>query len=137
MTPYQPRFRNSVPVRYGEVDQQGVVFNAHYLAYCDDTLERWIRGAGDLRAIGWDMMLKRATVEWQGSAAARETIDVDVAVTRYGRTSFDLCFRGTVDGRPVFTAEIVYVSVRLGDNTAYETPARVVAFLGAPVDPPT
>jgi acyl-CoA thioesterase FadM len=28
-------------VRYGEVDMQRVVFNAHYLAYCDDAVERW------------------------------------------------------------------------------------------------
>jgi len=34
-TPY----RHSIRVRYGEVDRQGVVFNAHYMAYMDDALE--------------------------------------------------------------------------------------------------
>ena len=33
----------SSPVRYGECDQQGVVFNAHYMAYCDDASDRWLR----------------------------------------------------------------------------------------------
>ena len=33
----------SSPVRYGECDQQGVVFNAHYLAYVDDALDQWLR----------------------------------------------------------------------------------------------
>jgi acyl-CoA thioester hydrolase len=133
---FDARFRNSIPIRYGEVDQQGVVFNAHYLAYCDDTLERWIDAAGDLRALGWDMMLKRATIDWQGSASARETLDVDAAVTRWGRTSFELGYMGTVGGRDVFTAAIVYVSVRLGLNEAYETPPQVVAHLGPAVEPP-
>ncbi len=29
-------FRCQVRVRFGECDMQGVVFNAHYLAYIDD-----------------------------------------------------------------------------------------------------
>ena len=32
-----------VRVRYGEVDMQRVVFNAHYLAYCDDAADLWFR----------------------------------------------------------------------------------------------
>ena len=28
----------SSPVRYGECDQQGVVFNAHYLAWADEAM---------------------------------------------------------------------------------------------------
>ena len=34
--------RAQVRVRYGEVDMQRVVFNAHYLAYIDDTMESWL-----------------------------------------------------------------------------------------------
>ena len=40
-------FRHSIRVRYGECDMQGVVFNAHYLAYVDDALEHrrlWLHG---------------------------------------------------------------------------------------------
>ena len=32
-----------VRIRYGEVDPQGVVFNAHYLAYIDDVFDNWLR----------------------------------------------------------------------------------------------
>ena len=31
------RWVHRIRVRYGEVDMQRVVFNAHYLAYCDGT----------------------------------------------------------------------------------------------------
>jgi len=134
---FQSRFRNSIPVRFGEVDQQGVVFNAHYLAYCDDTLERWVRTFGDVRALGWDMMLVKATIEWQGSAGHLDTIDVDVAVTRYGRTSFTLGYRGTVAGAPLFTSEIVYVNVSPGSDEPCEMPAVIRQGLGRAVDPPT
>ena len=44
----QGAYRHSIDVRWGEVDMQGVVFNAHYLAYIDDTLERWLRGVRPL-----------------------------------------------------------------------------------------
>ena len=32
-----------IRVRYGEVDQQGVVYNAHYLAYVDDVFDTLLR----------------------------------------------------------------------------------------------
>ena len=42
-TPY----RHTIRVRYGEVDKQGVVFNAHYMAYMDDAMETWLHEDGD------------------------------------------------------------------------------------------
>ena len=63
--PPVPAFTHRLAVRYGEVDQQGVVFNAHYLAYCDDAMETWLRAIGlDVSQHGWDFMLKKATIEW-------------------------------------------------------------------------
>ena len=35
------RYVHHIRVRYGEVDMQRVVFNSHYLAYCDDAVESW------------------------------------------------------------------------------------------------
>jgi len=137
MDGFRSRFRNVIPVRYGEVDQQGVVFNAHYMAYCDDTLERWVRTLGDVRELGWDMMLVKSTIEWQGSAGHLDTIDVEVAVARYGRTSFTLGFRGTVAGAPLFTAEIVYVNVRPGTSEPCEMPAVIRERLGEAVGAPS
>ena len=40
------RFRQSFQIRYGEVDQQGVVYNAHYMVYMDETMEAWIASFG-------------------------------------------------------------------------------------------
>ena len=129
------RYRHTLRVRYGEVDQQGVVFNAHYMAYMDDALERWLATLGDLRsAHGWDMMLKKAALEWQGSARSGDLLDIDLAIVRWGRTSWSVGYVGTCRGEPVFTAEVLYVSVKLGINESMETPPAIRAALGNAVD---
>ena len=128
-------YRHTIAVRYGEVDVQGVVFNAHYLAYIDHTMESWLRSIrprGD--ELGWDMMLKRCTIEWQGSLGPGDLLDIDVAVSRWGRTSWDLGYLGTCEGRPVFRALVVYVSVRLGTGEPMETPVEIREFMGEPID---
>ena len=67
-----------VYVRYGEVDMQRVVFNAHYLAYCDDAIESWLNVLGvKVSDHGWDYMVKRATIEWQGTATVHEVLDIE------------------------------------------------------------
>lgn len=110
---------------------QQVVFNAHYLAWCDDAMETWIRGSGiDVLALGWDFMLKRAVLEWQGSASVGETVDIDVGMARWGTTSFDIGFSGTVDGRPVFTARVTYVGVQAGTTRTMRPPDEVRKILG-------
>jgi acyl-CoA thioester hydrolase len=131
----QGRYRHTLRVRYGEVDQQGVVFNAHYLAYMDDALENWIAGMGDLRRVhGWDMMLKKITVEWQGSVGSGDPLDLDLGIVRWGRTSWTVGYLGTCRGEPVFTGEVVYVSVTLEDQRPMETPEAIRAQLGEAID---
>lgn len=52
-----------IKIRYGEVDRQGVVFNAHYLAYLDDVVDSWLREfEGDFESLGWDLMLKNVNL---------------------------------------------------------------------------
>ncbi|CAN5702495.1 thioesterase family protein [soil metagenome] len=128
--------RHEVRVRYGEVDQQGVVFNAHYLAYCDDAVDSWLRSLdGAFEGLGWDLMLKKATLEWQGSAGTGDVLELRLAVSRWGRTSFDVAFAGrvgvgTVGERAVFTATITYVGVRPGTTEPIPPPAEVRRLLG-------
>ena len=120
------RARHTVRVRYGEVDQQGVVFNAHYLAYCDDATDQWFREHGLLSdGSDWDIMLKRAVIEWQGPATNGDDLDIDFGVDRLGTTSFDIGFVGNVASRPVFTATITYVGVDATTHTPTPPPPEV------------
>ena len=125
-TPYVHR----IQVRYGEVDMQRVVFNAHYLAYCPDAVENWLRARGvQVAEYGWDFMLKKAAVEWQGAATVHEIIDIGVGVKRWGSTSFDVGFTGRVGQRPVFRCVITYVGVRFGTKDKAPPPPDVRARL--------
>ena len=123
-------FVHRITVRYGEVDMQRVVFNAHYLAYCDDACENWVRHVG-IRAFenGWDFMLKKATIEWSGTATVGDVISIAPAVTRWGNTSFDVTYDGRVGDRPVFSCTITYVGVKMGTLETMPPPAEVRAAL--------
>jgi len=126
-----PGYRHSVFVRYSEADQQGVVFNSHYLAYCDDAFDRWLRSLGwGFGEHEWDVMLRRAEIDWHGPARYADTLDIDLCVTRWGTTSFDVRYGGTVKGTPVFTCTITYVGVQLGTMEKAPLPAAVRAALG-------
>ena len=105
------------------------VFNAHYLTYVDDALDGWLRsGLGDYEASGFDMVLKRADITWHGAATFGDVLAVDVSARRWGNSSFDVAFEGSVEERPVFTAVVTYVSVAPGttDPTPVPEPVRAV-----------
>jgi acyl-CoA thioester hydrolase len=127
------RYVHRIRVRYGEVDMQGVVFNAHYLAYCDDAVENWLQARGvQVAHYDWDFMLKKATVEWQGAATVHEVLDIEVGVQRWGSTSFDVAFTGRVGQRPVFRCVITYVGVGFGTKDKAPPPPEVRARLSDP-----
>ena len=112
-----------VRVRYGEVDMQRVVFNAHYLAYCDDAADLWFRSIGALLEGGtWDVMVKRATITWDGGAKVHDDLAIAVGISRWGNTSFDVRFTGTVGGDSIFTADLTYVAVRTGTTDTVPVP---------------
>lgn len=128
---------HNLRIRYSECDQQGVAFNAHYMAYMDDACEVWIRGlcpSGEYRDLGWEWMIVRSTLEWQSSARNGDHLEVEVGVLRFGRTSFDLGFRGRIGEREVFRARNVCVSVAPISFEKIETPAAVRRLLEPLVD---
>jgi acyl-CoA thioester hydrolase len=101
---------------------QRVVFNANYLAYVDDAVDNWMRSAlssqleqaGDptnLHNVGFDFMVKKATVTWTSAVRFAETVDLDCSISRWGTTSFDVQVFGNVEGERRFDAVVTYVSV--------------------------
>lgn len=124
--------RERIKVRYQEVDLQNVVFNAHYLGWCDIASAAWMS-----KAIGWtgvgddiDWMLVKAQIEWQGSATYGDTVDVDCGIARWGTSSFDIAYAGSVADGSVFTALISYVCVVPGTKDATAVPDRMRDALG-------
>lgn len=98
----------SAPVRYAEADQQGVVFNAHYLLYCDEASAEFCKQRGILD-FGEMLRVKKSTLTWTAPAVWGEVVDVYVTCPRVGRTSFTMCFDVKVADRECCTVETVYV----------------------------
>ena len=122
-----------VRIRYGEVDMQRVVFNAHYLAYCDDAADLWFRALGSaLEDDWWDVMVKRADVTWDGAARVHDDLAIALEVSRWGTSSFDVTFTGTVDDAPVFTAVLTYVAVKTGTTETVRVPDEFRERAGGP-----
>ena len=121
-------YRQQIRVRYGECDIQGIVFNANYLVYVDDVIEQWLEST--LPADSLDYMVKKVQVEWDAPARRSDLIDLTAAVSRWGRTSFDITVRGQVTGRSIFTAVLTAISVTPGTHTPTPVPDDVRARLG-------
>jgi acyl-CoA thioester hydrolase len=105
-------------VRYAEADQQGVVFNAHYLLYCDEACEAFFRGRGIL-GFGEMLRVKKSTLTWTAPAVWGDIVDIYVTCPRIGRTSLTLCFDISVGDRDCCTVETVYVHA---DDTGVPQP---------------
>lgn len=98
----------SAPVRYAEVDQQGVVFNAHYLLYCDEAMGAYCaeRGILDFATL---VRLVTSTLTWNGPAHWGDAIEVDVRCARLGRTSVTIAFDLRAGGKDCCAVETTYV----------------------------
>lgn len=134
-------FVHEIRVRYGEVDLQRVVFNAHWLAYVDDAFTRFLAHVGfGVDAIdrhGFDAMVVHAELDWRGAATFDDRVGLEVGIARLGASSFDLCCVCRVRGRIVVVAQMTYVAVAPGENRAVAIPAAVrVAFAQHPLVAP-
>lgn len=86
-------------VRYAEADMQGIVFNAHYLAFADIGVSEYFRmlvaasgheyTSGKFKELfGGDNWVRHAEVDYRSSAKADDLLDICLRITRFGRTSF-------------------------------------------------
>ena len=115
-------FANRYPVRYGECDRQGVVFNAWYQAYLDDAVDVWLRRLDPrFEDRGWELMLKKTEIVWHAAAGIGEVFTVTAEVSRWGTTSFDVAFEGRVQERHCVDGSFTYVVV----DTAAHRPVPV------------
>jgi acyl-CoA thioester hydrolase len=89
-------------VRYGECDPQGVVFNAHFLAYFDIGITELFRTAfGSYQAMidrGVEFVVAEAAVRYHRPAHFDEELTLEIAVTRLGTTSMTTSYRVLRDG---------------------------------------
>jgi acyl-CoA thioester hydrolase len=113
----------TAPVRYAECDQQGIVFNSHYLLWCDEAVTAWFEAGGasyaQLTARGLDTRVVASTLDWSSSARYGDVVEVRTRTDRVGRTSFVVAFDVLVGERLCCRVTTTYVLV---DEAGAPTP---------------
>jgi 4-hydroxybenzoyl-CoA thioesterase len=98
-------FRSRHLVRFSHCDPAGIVFYPRFFDLFSSTLEDWFQTGIDC-PFGGEFMVDRnlrvpglsMTVEFVRACRMGEFLDVDLWVTRMGRSSFDLALAGSVAG---------------------------------------
>lgn len=109
-------FRYYLRVRYAECDAQKIVFNSRYSDYVDLATTEFIRAIGfgeELAEGALDYQLVKQTIEWKASARFDQALELRVATSKIGTTSFVLSteFRVAGAAEAIASAETVYVCV--------------------------
>lgn len=115
-SPEEPRFPLVHPlrVRWAEADMQGVVFNAHYLAWFDIGITEYLRaladGDGDWLARTFDRLyVVKSTLDYKAPARFDDCLEICARCLRLGRTSLEVGFAVRRDGRTLVGGSNVYV----------------------------
>jgi acyl-CoA thioester hydrolase len=98
----------SAPVRYAEVDQQGIVFNAHYLLYCDEAMAAYCADRG-LLDVAEQVHLVASSLVWRAPARWGDVVDVDAQCVKIGTSSFVIHFDISVSGAVICEVDTTYV----------------------------
>jgi acyl-CoA thioester hydrolase len=118
----------SSPVRFVECDQQGIVFNAHYLVWADEAVNTWWDRCGvswaDLAARGLEYVVVASALEWQSSARWGDTVEVDAELEKIGRTSVTVRFVIRVAERECCVVRTTYVCTSDGTPAPWPDDVR-------------
>ncbi len=149
-TPTDQPFSFPIVPRYAEIDQQGVVFNGHYLTWFDEACTAFLDGLSssydELLAEGLDFKVVHTEIDYLVSVRWRDTVRVLVACERTGTTSFTLAFTvlRTESGeaeQPAVRGRTTYVVVATSDWAKRPVPEhfrtaleRTATSLCAPAD---
>ncbi|WP_326543293.1 YbgC/FadM family acyl-CoA thioesterase [Pseudorhodoferax sp.] len=128
------RFFHRLRVRWVEVDMQKIVFNGHYLMYFDTAVTGYWRALAlpyeeSFAALGGELYVKKATVEYHASARNDDQLDVALKCEHIGRSSMRFAgaiFRGN---QLLITGELVYVFADPVEQTSRPVPDALRALL--------
>jgi acyl-CoA thioester hydrolase len=129
-------FVHQLRVRYSECDQQGIVFNGHYLFYYDVALnELWRERVGayqEMVSRGVDVVVAEATIRYRSVARFDDLVDVSMPVKHLGNTSLVIQPEFRVGDQLVADGEIRHVFVDSATLVKKAMPADIrTALSGA------
>lgn len=130
------RFLDRLRVRWAEVDMQKIVFNGHYLMYFDTAVAGYWRALAlpyhdTMEQLQGDLYVRKATLEYVGSARYDDQLEVGIRCARLGKSSL-------VFGAAVFRGEqrlvhgdLVYVFADPATQTSRPVPEPLRDVLAA------
>lgn len=135
-------YRFPIVPRYAEIDQQGVVFNGHYLTWFDEAATGLFDHLGvsftELARAGIDMQVVHCDIDFMSAVRWRDRVSVEVACEHLGTTSFTLRFSVVTDetsrDRPAVRGRTVYVVVSDQDWTKRPIPEEMRGPLHSVLD---
>ena len=108
-------FRHTLRVRWGECDEQGVVYFVNYAEYVDLALtELWrerVRPYPEMVASGTDLMVVAMDTTFRRPARFDDEVDVVLEVARLGETSLTSAWRVERDGEVLCSGTITHVCI--------------------------
>jgi len=121
------RFFERLRVRWAEIDAQKIVFNGHYLMYFDTAVAGYWRAlalpyAQTMERLDGDLFVRKATLEYTGSARYDDVLDVGMRCARIGNSS--ILFSAAVfrQDQLLVSGELVYVFADPRTQTAKPVP---------------
>jgi YbgC/YbaW family acyl-CoA thioester hydrolase len=128
------RFTERLRVRWAEVDLQGIVFNGHYLMYLDTAIAGYWRAMAmpyqqTMAALEGDLYVRKATLEYVGSARFDECIDIGLRCQRIGNSSISFAAAVFRADTLLVHGELVYVFADPQSQTARPVPRALRDWL--------
>jgi YbgC/YbaW family acyl-CoA thioester hydrolase len=128
------RFFHRLRVRWAEVDMQKIVFNAHYLMYFDTAVADYWRALAlpyeeAMHKLGGDLYVKKATVEYFGSARYDDSLDIGLRCSKIGNSS--MLFHGAIfaGDKLLVTGELLYVYADPATQSSQRVPDALRGLL--------
>ncbi len=121
------RFFHRLRVRWAEVDMQKIVFNGHYLMYLDTAVADYWRALSlpyeeTMHALGGDLYVKKATLEYNASARYDDTLDIGMRCAKIGNSSMQM-LGGIFHGdKLLVSGELLYVYADPATQTSRRVP---------------
>jgi acyl-CoA thioester hydrolase len=108
-------FTHRLRVRYSECDQQGVVFNGHYLFYYDVAFTELCREAigayASMVRQGVELVVAEARLRFLAGARFDDVVEIDLPVARLGQTSMTVEPSFRIGERTLVEGEVRHVFV--------------------------
>jgi acyl-CoA thioester hydrolase len=131
-------------IRFSDSDAQGIVFNANYLTYIDDAISDYFEalevGWAEMNERGYDLVLRRAELDYRSSARIGDTLVTGVRVGAIGTSSvtFDVSIWDEHSGRVAVQGREVQVMIDHDGSTKRAVPSWFVEAVenlqGSPVE---